>query len=184
MRNSEKLVAAAFQLARQAWPVPLSALAKKAKLSPRALSAMGMATHHDVLNLMVAHTTGQITHKPVDGACVRDKLFELLMQRMDLLSPHRPALNNIINSAARHAPTALHLARAQRAACQAMLKHVGADPSPLLPMGLMAVYACTLQSFLADTTPDLSRTMAALDRHLGRAEKIWGVLRCENTTGK
>ena len=62
-----------------------------------------------------------------------------------------------------------------------MLRAAGVDPDgpggSAMVAGLGAVHARVMRTFLADDTADLSRTMAALDSELRRAESWANSLR-------
>lgn len=104
---------------------------------------------------------------------VRDRLFELLMQRLDLLAPYKPAVASILRDlpadplgAAAAGPDTLRL-------MAGILEQAGvASAGPvgcLRSKGLAAVWFATLREWVRDDSPDNARTMAALDAHLRRA---------------
>lgn len=104
----------------------------------------------------------------------RDRLFDVLMRRFDLLQPHRRALGNILHDQLR-APAAGLCGLAQLGRSMAwMLAAAGLQAEGLRGVlrlkGLAAIYLATLRVFLRDDSPDLARTMAALDGYLRRAE--------------
>jgi AcrR family transcriptional regulator len=105
---------------------------------------------------------------------VRDRLFELLMQRIDLLAPYKDGVAAILRDlpgdplgAAVAGPDVLRL-------MGGILEQ--ADVSPAGPVGclrskgLAAIWLATLREWVRDDSPDNARTMAALDGHLRRAE--------------
>ncbi len=110
----------------------------------------------------------------------RDRLFEVLMRRFDALQPHREAVRGIRRDLTR--------APAEGAAylpilCRSMAWMLeAADVSSdgpvgqLKALGLTGVWLRTLAAWLDDDTTDLARTMAALDRNLGRAGRCARIL--------
>ena len=112
---------------------------------------------------------------PADAdATVHDRLFEVLMRRFDLLAPYKPGLRGLACEARRGRldvlPLACHLPRSLRW----MLEASGVSTSGLKGMVrvrlLGLAYLAAVRVWLEDDSPDLARTMAALDRALKRAE--------------
>lgn len=107
----------------------------------------------------------------------RDALFELLMLRFDVLQTYRLGILRL-GEACQHDPImALAMAAAQPPQWQAMLQAVQIRRiTPLHLAGLGTIYTCALQTWRKDTSTDLSKTMATLDKRLGQAERICGLL--------
>ncbi|MCF3946242.1 TetR family transcriptional regulator [Acidiphilium sp. AL] len=115
----------------------------------------------------------------LDGAMtegvVRDRLFDIMMRRIDFLQQHRDGVIALL----RHAPfdpaLTLWLARANLAAMGWMLEGAGISARGLRgeirKKGLLAVWAWTLRAWLRDESADLAATMAALDKALTRADR-------------
>jgi len=108
----------------------------------------------------------------------RDRLFEILMRRFDALNEKRDAAKAVVAGVARD-PAALvaGLCRVDRS-CAAMLSAAGISAGGLMGLarihGLKCVAAYTLRAWMQDDSADLSKTMAALDKALARAEKLAG----------
>lgn len=106
---------------------------------------------------------------------VRDRLFEVLMRRFDALRPHRAAVQAIRRASLGDPLLALSLAPAVRRSMAAMLEAAGVPSDgvagALRQSGLLAIYQAVSQVFARDETTDSSKTMAALDSRLKRAEK-------------
>lgn len=113
--------------------------------------------------------------EPGNGS-VRDKLFELLMRRFDALAPHRKAVRALAAGVCANPLTGLTTAPRFAQSLARSLKAAGAGasgPAGLLKVqGLGLIYANAFRVWLGDETPDMSRTMAALDRGLTRAESL------------
>ena len=107
----------------------------------------------------------------------RDRLFDVVMRRLDLLKPHREAVRSILRDAWSDPLTAACglMAPAGRS-LQWMLTAAGLEASGLRGhlrrQGLGAIYLGTLRVWLDDDTADMAKTMAALDRRLARAEGL------------
>lgn len=106
---------------------------------------------------------------------VRDRLFDVLMRRFDALRPHRAAVQAIRRASLGDPLLALSLAPAVRRSMAAMLEAAGVPSDgvagALRQSGLLAIYQAVSQVFARDETTDSSRTMAALDSRLKRAER-------------
>jgi AcrR family transcriptional regulator len=106
----------------------------------------------------------------------KDRLFDVLMRRLDKLDPHKAGLKRIAEDTARDPlATACSLARLDRSMA-AMLEAAGISaaglPGLLRTKGLAAVYLHGLRAWLRDDSPDKAKTMAALDKALGRADRM------------
>ena len=106
---------------------------------------------------------------------VRDRLFDVLMRRFDALRPHRTAVQAIRRAGLRDPLLALSLGPAVRRSMGAMLEAAGVPSDgvagALRQSGLLAIYQAVSQVFEGDETADASKTMAALDSRLKRAER-------------
>lgn len=107
---------------------------------------------------------------------VRDRLFDVVMRRFDALAPHREGLRRIMRDLPGDPATALLLAPRLNRSMAWTLEAAGISASGwrglLRVQGLAAIYAATFRTWLADDSPDLSRTMADLDGRLRRAERL------------
>jgi ubiquinone biosynthesis protein COQ9 len=107
---------------------------------------------------------------------VRDKLFELLMRRFDALKPHKKAVRALAAGVCANPLAGLTAAPRLAKSLARSLDSAGAGTSgptgPLKVQGLGLIYANAFRIWLGDETPDMSKTMAALDRGLGRAESL------------
>lgn len=108
----------------------------------------------------------------------RDRLFDILMRRFDALAPYKPALTAILRDAPREGITTIGMAPAVRTAMAWMLEAAGIPTGGLAGQvrtgALMVVWLATMRVWVRDDSPDLARTMAALDRHLRRADRMTG----------
>jgi AcrR family transcriptional regulator len=110
------------------------------------------------------------------GESAKDRLFDLLMRRFDKLEAHKPGLLRIAEDTGRD-PLSLvcGLANLERSMA-AMLEAAGLSTSGLRGVlrikGLSAVYLAALRAWSRDDSADKAKTMAALDKALGRAERM------------
>jgi AcrR family transcriptional regulator len=105
----------------------------------------------------------------------RERLFDVLMRRIEALKPHREAVRSLARSVRRDPALALALNRMSLRSQQWMLAAAGIDTAGLQgcvrAQGLVLVMARTLNVFVDDDDPGLARTMAKLDRELASGER-------------
>jgi AcrR family transcriptional regulator len=110
----------------------------------------------------------------------RERLFDVLMRRIEALAPHRQAVRSLVHSAARNPPLAIALNSLAVQSQQWMLAAADISASGpkgmLRAQGLALLYASVLRTWLDDTDPGLARTMAALDSALARGQRWSGLL--------
>ncbi len=104
----------------------------------------------------------------------RDRLFDVLMRRFDALTPYKPSLARMAGEARRLVPemlpVALTLPHSMRWMLEAAHIPAGGLIGAVRVPTLCAAYLSAVRTFRDDDSPDLSRTMAALDKALRRAE--------------
>ncbi len=109
----------------------------------------------------------------------RDRLFDTLMRRYDVLKPHKDFLRAVRRALATDPLLALRMASAMRRSMACMLEAaaIPADglSGALRQNGLLAMHYAVFGVFESDDSQDLSKTMAALDRRLKTAEN-WAQL--------
>ncbi|HZQ02285.1 MAG TPA: TetR family transcriptional regulator [Reyranella sp.] len=105
----------------------------------------------------------------------RDRLFDVMMRRYDALKARRPAWREIRKAMLRDPILALSLAPTVRRSMAAMLEAAGIPsegfPGAVRQNGLAAIHFDVSRTFGDDDSSDLSKTMAALDGRLKRAER-------------
>lgn len=110
----------------------------------------------------------------------RERLFDVLMRRLEKLAPHRQAVRSLLRSASRNAPLALALNGLALRSQKWMLAAAGIGGSgprgALRAQGLALLYSSVLRTWVRDDDPGLARTMAALDRALARGQRFAGFL--------
>jgi AcrR family transcriptional regulator len=116
-----------------------------------------------------------------DGDSARDRLFAVVMARLDALKPHRGAALAILRGALLDPVTGVALACALRRSLAWMLAAAGMPhggvEGELRLQCLGAIYASTLWAWARDESEDLAATMAHLDRQLRRAQRVFEWLR-------
>lgn len=111
-----------------------------------------------------------------DGSAT-DRLFDVLMARFDALAPHKDAVRAILKGAPED-PLAVLCAMPQlRRSFKWMLVAAGLPSEgvrgEIVTKAIVGVWLSAVRVWLKDDDPDLSRTMATLDKNLKRAAQ-WG----------
>jgi AcrR family transcriptional regulator len=110
----------------------------------------------------------------------RERLFDVLMRRLEALRPHQAAIRSMMRSAAVNPGLACALNGLALRSQQWMLTAADIDASGprglIRAQGMALYYARVLRVWVDDDDPGLARTLAALDRELGRASRWAGVL--------
>ncbi len=110
-----------------------------------------------------------------------ERLFDVLMRRFDALAPHKEALRSILRGSLGDAEAGLVGACLLRRSMAAMLEAAGISSSgpcgALRRKGLALVYLDAWRVWLSDDSPDMARTMKALDGHLRRIDRLIRLVR-------
>ena len=108
----------------------------------------------------------------------RELLFEVLMRRFDALKPHRKAVASMLRDSIGD-PAALLGFKRLLVSMGWMLEAAGISSAGLAGKArrkiLALVYISVLIVFLNDSSADLAKTMAALDRRLSLAQAWLGL---------
>jgi AcrR family transcriptional regulator len=106
----------------------------------------------------------------------RERLFDVLMRRIEVLKPHREAIHSLARSARCNPGLTLALNQLSLRSQKWMLTAAGVNSAgfggQVRAQGLVMVMARTLQVWFHDDDPGLARTMAALDRELATGERM------------
>lgn len=164
-------------IARHGWTgLTLPAIARATK-TPLARLLVAYPDRYTLLTGFAAFIDRRLAASDLaqDGP-VKDRLFEVVMQRLDALAPYRAGLIRLMDDMRAHPLDALALAAesftAARRSATLMLELAGISRAYgvfiFLRAGLECLYLHTLRSWKHDTSPDLAATMATLDRALER----------------
>lgn len=180
----DKVIAAFFDLLAEK-PLEQIGLAEIA-----ARAGVSLARLRDVFSSPLAIIAGHI--KDTDRAVLaedysdmeeepaRERLFDVLMRRLEVLAPHRQAIRSLLRSARRNPPLALALNALALRSQAWMLTAAGIEASGpqgvVRAQGLAFLFGSVLRTWVRDDDPGLARTMAALDRALGRGQRLTGFI--------
>jgi AcrR family transcriptional regulator len=110
------------------------------------------------------------------GEPAKERLFDVLMRRLDALAPYKLGLEGIFDWIARAPLAAAAVNRLEVNSMRFMLEAAGIESEgavgALKIQGLVLLWARVLRVWFHDDEPDLSRTMALLDKELTRGSKI------------
>jgi AcrR family transcriptional regulator len=174
----ESVIQAAFTLAdKMGWQnVGMADIADKAHISLAELHNLFL-DKYDILTAftrMVDHKLLQNISSFDEESSVRDRLFELFMERFDILNDNRDGIIAIMDSM-RFDPKQLmlgmpHLARSMSWMLEAARVDTSGWKGAIRIFGLLALYVEVAKVWREDESADLSKTMAELDKHLERVE--------------
>jgi hypothetical protein len=110
----------------------------------------------------------------------RERLFDVLMRRLELLESRKAAVRSLLRSCRREPALALFLNRIAVRSQLWMLTAADINASGSRGMmraqGLAVLYSSVLRVWIEDDDPGRARTMAALDRALARGQRLSGFL--------
>lgn len=118
-----------------------------------------------------AALTGASTEGPV-----KDRLFDILMRRFDVLQAHRAGVLAMLDAAVMDPLLGLFLARLSTRSMEWLLEGAGLSAGGLRGRlrvkGLLGVWLWSVRAWRADESADLAATMTAADKALDRAAEL------------
>ncbi len=178
----EKAVKAALTLAaKQGWvETSLADIAKQAKIPLHELHDHFedrldiLSAYGRTIDKRVLETAGS----PDPETPPRDALFDILMERFDVLNEDRAGVQSILKSFCQDPKQAIislpHLGRSMSWMLDAAGIDTGGIKGALKVAGLTALYLKILRVWKSDDSEDMAKTMAELDKSLGHAEQWAG----------
>lgn len=165
--------------AQQPWSgVTLTKIAAEAGLSLAQTAAIA-STKADILKLFIRQIDqkflASLAVEPVEGE-PHDRMFDAMLRRFELLTPHKEALRSIAAYPADSPLEWLSLAGSAIETQGWTMRAAGIEETGLRGdlhrLGLARIHQDILRVWLDDDDPGLSKTMAALDRKLRDAEQM------------
>jgi len=181
----QKIIDAALKLAEnREWPeIAIAEIAGAAKVSLAQVRAE-FSGKSAILKAFMAQIDQAVLEQAAEDVGEeepRDRLFEIVMLRLEALEPYKPALKNIIPQLKRHPGLALDLSGSIICSARWMLVAAGLETQGaaafIRTRGLALVIGKTLDVWLKDDDAGLAKTMAELDRQLRRGEDWLKTLR-------
>ena len=179
----EKIVLAALKCAaKDGWnKTGLADIAKAAKMSLSSLHEQ-FEDKADILAALERMIDKKVLAAAGEGDAsvpVRERLFDIMMERYDALNEYRTGLVSILDSFILDPKQAVislpHLCRSMTWMLEAAGVETSGIPGALRVSGLTALHLKVLYTWKSDESEDLSKTMAALDRDLSRLEQLGGL---------
>ncbi len=135
-----------------------------------------LAAHiKDIDRIVLAGGDADMAEEPA-----RERLFDVLMRRLEALAPYKDAVRSLMRSARRSPGLALALNALAMRSQRWMLEAAGIGTSgpagALRVQGAALMFARVLSVWVDDEEEGLDRSMAALDRGLASAERWAGFL--------
>jgi AcrR family transcriptional regulator len=180
---SPDLLIAAFDLiAERGWArLSLVAVARRAGVEPVAVyrELRGKRALLSALSRRLDEAMLAIEEAELAGLPPRDRVFELMMRRLEALVPFRPGLERLAREARRDPclllATACRLDRSLTWLQDAAGLRNSGVRARIARRALGAAYLQTLRVWRKDTAPDLGKTMVELDKQLRRVGTFAGL---------
>jgi ubiquinone biosynthesis protein COQ9 len=170
-----RLIAAALRLAdTRPWAdIALLDIAEAAGLTLSDLKGVAASKTELVTAFMSAidDAVVQAAPKRDDAQPARDRLFEVIMGRFDVMMPYKTALKSIAQASAFDPALIQPFYAAQHWMLQAAGIGTDGTQGSVRMLGLGSLYGAVFRTWLDDEDPGMARTMAALDRRLRRGEQ-------------
>ena len=160
------------------WPATtLIAIAKQARL-PTDEVVSRFPSIWEILEAFRERNDSCITAGSADSdtpVSLRDRLFDLTMERIEIISPWKAGINVIAKQAMVDPVMGIRLYLSLNRSMGNVLAHAGAKGHPcaqlLQSSGLTLIYLLVLRRWLADDSEDLGPTMAELNERLIVADR-------------
>ena len=167
--ENARIALAALRLANEkGWQaVTLDKVAKAAKVK------ITLKSSYDLVGIIAATLDDAAWAAITPQGSAHDRLFDLLMARFDELQKHRRAITSMAKTARSDKKLSCMLGKATIDGVYRLIEKSGlTEPArPILAAGLLAIYGWVFLVWQRDDSRDMAKTMAALDRALGWADK-------------
>jgi ubiquinone biosynthesis protein COQ9 len=170
-----RLISAALRLAdTRPWAdVTLLDIADAAGLSLADVKTIAASKTELVTAFMSAIDDAVVRAAPKrdDAQPARDRLFEVIMGRFDVMMPYKTALKSIAKASAFDPALIQPFYASQHWMLQSAGIGTDGTQGSVRMLGLGSLYGAVFRTWLDDEDPGMARTMAALDRRLRRGEQ-------------
>lgn len=176
--NARQVIALLTLAGRHGWhAVTPAKFAKAAGITAKAATAFladPAQTMRTIADYVTAAAQQDYRHDPRNTP--REALFEILMLRFDIVQRHHAGFLALHSAARRDPRLTAMIVQALYSQGDAILSSarikVDLPQALLVRIGLAGITGATLCVWRRDDSPDLAKTMAALDRQLRRAEQL------------
>jgi AcrR family transcriptional regulator len=185
--QESRLISAALAVAAETGWNGLKFLdvAERAESSLSEIYSIFPSKMHLLRRIFAFHDQAVLADGAAEDDDPRDRLFDVVMRRFDALQAHREGLVRILRDLPTDPLTLIFVmpsaARSMSWLLEAAHISSGGFAGGLRVKGLGVVYANALRTWLDDDSPDMSKTMAAVDRDLRRADTL--VQKLKSTVG-
>ncbi len=139
-----------------------------------------LTAYSRMIDRKVLENAGTPTGTPGQETPPRDNLFDVLMERFDILNENREGTIALLRSCRCDPKQAIislpHLGRSMSWMLDAAGIATTGLSGALKIAGLTGLYLKTLRTWMEDDSPDMAKTMAALDQNLNHAEQFGNTL--------
>ena len=122
------------------------------------------------------HAVLSASHADMAGESDKDRIFDVLMKRLDAMAPYREAMQGVLEWARRNPASATALNGVALNSMRFMLAAAGIEAEGNVGaaklQGLVLAWTRIVDVWVNDDEPGLARTMAALDRELDRGKQL------------
>jgi ubiquinone biosynthesis protein COQ9 len=180
-KPGERLIAAALGLAsKQGWRrLGMAEIAAAAGLSLEETYAIARSKHGILAALRRQIDEAMLAGGVAGGDSSRDRLFDVLMRRLEAMRPYRAGLRAILRDSV-GSPALLRMLPGLLRSMGWTLTAAGLPAAGfrgrLARRVVGAIYVSVLPTFFRDESRDLGSTMAALDERLRQVEALFSTL--------
>lgn len=173
-----KLCQAALDIAAtEGWSgLSVDAMAKRSRVS----STVARKIFPDVYSVLpsIVELVDSGIYVSSDDGSLRDRLFESIMSRFDAMQKNRAGISAIADAAKKDSAMASRMIFAHVRSVDRIMDAAGCGYAGLkraaFTAALLVVHELMILKWLRDDTPDMARTMAALDDMLGKLCGFFG----------
>jgi AcrR family transcriptional regulator len=163
--------------------VSMSEIADSAGLKPHHVTSV-FPTKSDILCALIDDLDLEVEKSFTnydETIPARDRIFDVLMERFDLANAHRNAHISFFKSFGWTCHEARYDLGLMKNSMSRMAKCAGLDTKGLAGTmtiaGLAMAYLWVVLTWMHDTSPDLGKTMAELDKTLGRIDMMTSMIK-------
>lgn len=181
----ESILSATLEVASlRPWEfVSMMEIADSAGISVKDVTSI-FPTKSDILKAIIDDLDDQVelSFENLDADLpVRDRVFDVLMERFDIANVHRDAHISFFKSFGWTRDASCADIKLMKHSMTRMAKCAGLDTDGLsgamMVTGLSMAYLWVILTWMHDASPDLGKTMAELDKTLGRIDMMKSMVR-------